>query len=279
MALQYAFCSYSFHRLLAAGKQDIFQYIIDSKELGACQLDPWNAHLSTLRDGDDVLKAGSDPQHAKLAPAEMEYLKPVKDAAEEAGLPWGIIAVDGGHIYEDTAAGRQANAAVARKWLDIAEFLGAPQMRVDAGGPEDMPDDAYAAIVEGYNDLIACARDKGVEILTENHWGPTRNPDHTIKLLENIEGLGLLFDTNNWIPERREEAWERCAKYARGTHVKTFAFDETGMDPTMDVARAINLAIDGGFDGVWGIESCPKEIDEYAGARQTVELLRLVIEG
>ena len=35
-------CSYSFHRLLAAGKQDIFRYITDCKELGCTGLDAWN---------------------------------------------------------------------------------------------------------------------------------------------------------------------------------------------------------------------------------------------
>ncbi len=56
--MQIGICSYSFHRLLADGKQDIFQYIRDCKALGCTQLDPWNAHLSDLKSGDDVLRLG-----------------------------------------------------------------------------------------------------------------------------------------------------------------------------------------------------------------------------
>ena len=52
-------CSFSFHRLLADGKQDVFQYILDCKKLGCTQLDPWNAHLSALKDGDAIISRGA----------------------------------------------------------------------------------------------------------------------------------------------------------------------------------------------------------------------------
>ena len=35
--------------VLKDGKQDIFRYIRDCKELGCTQLDPWNAHLADLK--------------------------------------------------------------------------------------------------------------------------------------------------------------------------------------------------------------------------------------
>ncbi len=62
MALQISIGSFSFHRLLAAGKQDIFQYILDCKALGCTQLDPWNAHLSSLQSGDEIITAGTESE-------------------------------------------------------------------------------------------------------------------------------------------------------------------------------------------------------------------------
>ena len=35
---------------------------------------------------------------------------------------------------------------------------------------------------------------KVVEVLVENHWGPTVIPDHVVKILEHATGLGLLID-------------------------------------------------------------------------------------
>src|SRR3712207_5531990 len=89
-------CSFSFHRLLAAGRQDVFRYVADCKDLGCTQLDPWNAHLSAVADGDAVLRAGHDPGRSHhLSAVDEDYLARVRRAADAAGLPFGTLAVDG----------------------------------------------------------------------------------------------------------------------------------------------------------------------------------------
>jgi sugar phosphate isomerase/epimerase len=265
---------FSFHRMLEAGKQDMFQYIQDCKDLGATQLDPWNAQLAPLQSGDVAAKAGADPEHAELTAQDDAYLRQVKQAADDAGLPFGCIAVDGAHIYEPTEEARLANRALAVRWLDVAEILGAEQMRVDAGGPQELPDDVFAIIVSGYNDLIARARAKNIEILMENHWGPSVIPQNVVKILGAIDGLGLLFDSNNWAPGVQEEGWVTCAKYARSTHFKTFAFDENGNEVSVDVPRCVRLVAEAGYNGCWGVESCPIDGDEYGAVRKTIELIK-----
>lgn len=267
-------CSFSFHRLLAEGKQDIIQFITDCKELGCTYLDPWNAHLAGVQDAETVKKAGFDPENAVLPAQDDEYIARVKVATDEAGLPFGCIAVDGAHIYEPTPEARRANRAVACRWLEIASKLGARQVRIDAGGPPEMPDEVFATIVDGYNDLVTRGREKGLEILIENHWGPSPIPENLVKILEAVDGLGLLFDTNNWAPGMQEQGWELCAKYARATHVKTFEFDADGNEPSVDVPKVINILVDAGFQGCWGVESCPKDGDEYEGARKSIALIR-----
>ena len=158
---------FSFHRALESGRQDMFKYIEDSKALGATQLDPWNAQLAPIQSADSIVKAGSDPGHAELTAQDDEYLARVKRAADAAGLPFGCIAVDGAHIYEPTPEAREANRRLAYRWLEVADILGAEQMRVDAGGPQELPDDVFAIIVAGYDDLIARARERNIEVLME----------------------------------------------------------------------------------------------------------------
>jgi hypothetical protein len=156
-------------------------------------------------------------------------------------------------------------------------------VRIDAGGPEEMPDDVFQIIVEGYQDLVARGREKGadekhpIEILMENHWGASKIPENVVKIMEAVEGLGLLFDTNNWAPGTREKAWQMCARYAKATHVKTFSFDEGGYEPTVDIPSAMNILVEAGYDGCWGIESCPQDGDEYAGVRKTIALIKRVL--
>ena len=48
--MELSICSYSFHRLLEAGQQDVFKFISDCHALGCTQLDLWNGHLPSLLD-------------------------------------------------------------------------------------------------------------------------------------------------------------------------------------------------------------------------------------
>lgn len=235
---------------------DIFRFIEWNKEHGFTQLDPWMKHL----------QAGYDDDH---------YIAQVKQAAAQVGLPFGCIAVDRAHIYEPEAAVRQEHRARAYRWIDICQQLGARQVRIDAGGREDhWPDDVFTTIVEGYQDLLAYAGARGVEVLVENHWGATTHAANVARLMDALPGLGLLLDTMNWAPGTAEQAWSQCAKYARLTHITTFAFDEQGNESTYDAAKAIALLRDSGYQGAWGIESIPNDGDEEAGVLQTLLLIK-----
>ena len=269
---------YSFHQLLESGKQDIFKYITDCRELGTTQLDPWNAQSAPIRNADEIVKAGSDPEGAQLTAQDDEYLKKVRATAEAAGQPFGCIAVDGAHIYEADPAVREAHRILADRWLEVAAMLGAEQIRIDAGGPADMPDDVFKIIVVGYEDLIERASRKNIEVLMENHWGPSVIPENVVKIMEAVPGLGLLFDSHNWAPGMQEKGWELCARFARSTHFKTFVFDENGNEPNVDLSRAIRLLVDAGYSGSWGVESCPEDGDEYGAARKTIALIKRNLE-
>jgi len=269
-------CSYSFHRLLEAGKQDIFRYITDCKELGCTLLDPWNSHLPELLPASRG-QAGGRARAESLSAKEEDYVKRIKAAAQAAGLPFGSLAADGAHIYEADLEKRQANRVEAYRWLTIAEKLRARQVRIDPGGSPEMPEEMFTVIVEGYQDLVKRAKDKGLELLIENHWGAANRPENIVRILEAVPGLGLLFDTHNWAPGTQPQGWELCARYAKATHIKTFAFDDAGNESTTDIPYIMRRLIDTGYRGVWGIESCPRDGDEYGGARKTIELIRRVL--
>ena len=256
--MDYSICSYSFHRTVAAGEMDIFSYITWNKENGFTQLDPWMKHLETGYEDD-------------------AFLDRVKVAAAAVDLPFGCIAVDGGHVYEATPEERAQRRTVAKRWIDICAYLGAPQVRLDSGGPEELTDEIFAIIVEGFNDLVAYGRTRGVEVIMENHWGASKHADNVVRILDAVDGLGLLFDTNNWAEGTAEAAWPKCAPYARLTHVKTWEFDDAGNDPTVDIPKAMRILLDSGYAGTWGIESSPIDGDEIGCALKTLALMKRVL--
>ena len=255
MPHRFSICSYSFRRSFASGAMDFRGYVDFHLRHGFSQLDPWMKHLEPALENNT-------------------WLADAKRMAEDAGLPYGCIAVDGGHMYEQSSAERAACREKANLWLDVAAALGASQMRIDSGGPEQLTDEIFEIIVEGYNDLIPRARKAGVDILVENHWGPTKRAENSVRLLEEVEGLGLLFDTNNWAPGTHEAAWRMCAPYARLTHFKTNSFDSRGYEPSVDLPKAFRILLDSSYDGVWGIESVPDDGDEEGAAVKTLALMQ-----
>jgi sugar phosphate isomerase/epimerase len=272
--MDFSIASWSFHRLLEAGKQDMFQYITDCKTLGCTYLDPWNGHLAPLVQEADTLKMGTDAGQTSFSAAGLDYAKRVKAAADAAGMPVSCLAVDGAHIYEPTPEARQANRANAYRWLEVAKLLGAEQMRIDSGGKEDLPGDQFDIIVEGLRDVTNRARDLGIQVVIENHWGASRVPENVLQMLKAVEGMGLLFDTQNFAPEDRERGWQLLAPYARSVHIKIFDFDADGNDPSGHTPRIVKLLVETGYKGCWGIESVPRDGDEIGAARKTIALIR-----
>ena len=255
MTHRFSICSYSFRRSFESSAMDYRGYVEFNRRHGFAQLDPWMKHIEPALE-------------------DKSWLADAKRMAEDAGLPYGCIAVDGGHMYEEDPAQRALCRETALRWLEVAAELGAPQMRIDSGGPEALTDEVFEIIVEGYDELIPAARSAGVEILVENHWGPTRYAENTVRLLESVAGLGLLFDTNNWAEGTQERSWQLCAPYARLTHFKTFSFDGQGNDPSVELNRACAILLEQGYKGVWGIESTPIDGDEEGAALKTMALIR-----
>lgn len=267
-------CSFSFHRTWAKGAMDLPGLIATCKDLGCTQLDPWVAHLNEPTSGEDTVRAGRNPHDARLGTPSDAHVAVVKRQIAAGGLPVGCLAVDGGHIYD---ADREKNALHrerAHRWIDIAGAIGATHVRIDAGGPEDMPAPILRELVAGYADVIGHAKDYGIRILVENHWGPTVIPENVNRLLDAVDGLGLLFDTNNWKPERQREAWALCGPRAEVVHVKTFAIGDDLVDPEIDLHDAFAILRQNGFDGLWCVESVPRDGEEISAARRTLELIR-----
>jgi sugar phosphate isomerase/epimerase len=275
--MKLSIASWSFHRLLESGKQDMFQYIIDCKNLGCTQLDPWNGHLAPLVLEDKSLKSSANALQPVFSAEGLAYVEQVKAAAEQAGLPFGCLAVDGAHIYEPTPDQRQINRAAAYRWLDVAKWLGASQIRIDSGGTSDLPDEMFTIVVDGFKDVITRARDLDLEVVIENHWGASNLPENVVRMLKAVDGLGLLFDSSNFAEGTQEKGWTLCSPYARSVHIKTCAFDAEGNETTVDVPRIVSVLLDNGYDGCWGVESVPEDSDELGAARKSLDLIRRIL--
>ena len=274
--MQFSVASYSFHRELASGRQDMFKYITDCKELGCTQLDPWNGHLAPLIAEDEQIRASANPTQTTFSPAGLNYVARVKEAADAVGLPFGCIAADGSHIWEPTQAERDANRACAYRWLDVAHRLGAESMRTDTGGKPELPDDMFAIIVDGLQDIVNHGRQLGVRVSIENHWGASNIPKNVVRVLDAVDGLTLLFDSRNWAKGTREEGWQLGVPRAKDVHIDIFKTQENPDTLEQDLTRLIKMLVKSGYNGCWGIESLPRG-DEYDGIRQSMAFIEKTV--
>jgi len=277
--MKLSICSYSFHRLLEQGKLDIFQYIDLCKQLGCTHLQPWNAHFVKPSDLKKVVELGKTPWEGKDSawldpPSDKSFLNDIKKYADMKELKFELICVDRAYIYDENKEIMMENRKRAYKWIETAEILEAEGIRIDAGGPQELSDEVFEIIAEGYNDLIEKGGNRGVAIYIENHWGSSNVPENIIRLLKSVKNLKYLFDTNNWAKGRQKDGWEMCARFADATHIKTFEFDESGEEKTVDLSKAITLLKQANYNGVWGIESVPREVDEITGAELTIRLIK-----
>lgn len=277
-------CSFSFHRLFGQGKMDFFSYITTCRELGCTHLQPWNAHFAHGVSLEDLVYLGRNPGEQDAPawldpPTDRAYVSDIRAAAQAAGLPFELICVDRAAVYDADPRVRADFRTRAYKWIDFAAELGAPAVRIDAGGPStpDLPDDIFAAIVAGYRDLIARGRAVGVSIFVENHWGSSNVPENIVRFLDTIEGLHFLFDTNNWAAGRQHDGWRMCGPRAHATHVKTHAFDANGNAVGVDIPAALAILVHAGYRGVWGVESVPADGNELEAARATLALIRRTV--
>ncbi len=116
--MNFSVASYSFHRLLEVGEQDMFKYITISKKLGCTHLDPWNGHLEPLIKESNEFKSGRNALRESFSPGSLDYAHRVREAVDEAGLPVACLAIDDAHIWEESPAARDINRRAAYRWLE-----------------------------------------------------------------------------------------------------------------------------------------------------------------
>lgn len=82
-----------------------------------------------------------------------------------------------------------------------------------------------------------------MKLLIENHGGISGNPDNVVRILEEVgsDYLGTCPDFGNFPAEIRYEGLSKLAKYAVVVHAKTYEFDESGEETTIDMKRCIDI--------------------------------------
>lgn len=279
--MKFSICSFAFHRGFFSGEIDALRYIQLSRDLGASHLHFWIVHLLRDLDLTDIRKWDWRPGSPEIpnwmrAPQDPAWVETLRQASAEAGLRHEMLAMEKGYAFGPDRTTRMRHRCFLEEWIAFAGAVGIPGVRVDPGGERDLCPEAVNAIVESYRELVAIGDSHKVRIFVENHWGASQQPEFLCRLLDEVEGLGLLLDSWNFgSDQERERGWELLAPRADAVHIKTRDVDAEGVEHMYPVDRCIARLCSADYKGIWGIESFPNDgADEVEAVRRTVTLIQ-----
>ncbi|MBK1877672.1 sugar phosphate isomerase/epimerase family protein [Pelagicoccus mobilis] len=277
-------CSFAFHRHFFSGIVDALKYIELSRELGVTHLHFWIVHLLKDLDMAEVRRWDWTPGSPEIpswmnAPQDDGWAREIRQTTEGLGLEHEMLAMEKGYAHLQSPAERQKHRNFLREWIEFAGKVGIPAIRVDPGGQRDLSPLEVQNIVTSYREVVSMAKDHGVRIFVENHWGASQQPDFLNHLLDKVEGLGLLLDSWNFgSAEERSYGWASLSHRAEAVHIKTRQVDSNGIEHMYPIDDGIKQLCSNNYDGIWGIESFPQnEEEEIEAVQNTLKLIQRAV--
>jgi sugar phosphate isomerase/epimerase len=218
-----------------------------------------------------------------------EYWTTFKQKCDDAGVIVGLIMCDNlGNIGDSDPEKRRETVEKHYPWVDIAAFLGAHSIRVNARG-EGTPEEVAANAADGLRMLGEYGASKGINVIVENHGGISSNGTWLSGVMDAVgmDNVGTLPDFGNFCIEGRpvfdcQEEYDRykgvaeLMPYAKGVSAKSYDFDENGEEMHMDYHRLMKIVKESGFRGYVGVEYEGTNLSEEDGIKATKALLEKV---
>jgi sugar phosphate isomerase/epimerase len=159
-------------------------------------------------------------------------------------------------------------------WLDVAEQLGTPRVRVPAG---DQPPSEETLALSARRLRELAAEHPDLRLLTENWRGLLVDEVSTTRLLDLVEGeVGLLIDTGNWDGEDKYRQIGAVAGRAECSQVKVRE-SAPGVLDEADLEQSLAALAEAGYAGRLSLVYAGSDDDEWGRLAQMQEVLRRVL--
>jgi sugar phosphate isomerase/epimerase len=210
-----------------------------------------------------------------------EYLRHLKRLSFLLGLDISGTAI-GNDFCHPPGEQRDQQLTLVKSWIDYAEIMGAPVIRVFSGRPRNNQTEAEAhkLAVEGMEECCDYAGKHGVFLALENHGGLTTRIDGLLALVRDVKSpwFGINLDTGNFQgcsdPDQAYADMARMAPFAINVQVKVL-IAMNGKKAPMDFSRLARILTDSGYRGYVVLEYeenepvrevCPRYVDELRKA-------------
>ncbi|MBI3085694.1 MAG: TIM barrel protein [candidate division NC10 bacterium] len=210
------------------------------------------------------------------------YLQMLRRTARDLGLAIIGIGVHNDFGRADTTI-RQSEMVKVKQWVEVAEQLGAPLVRVFAGTPEGGTAESGArwpAMIDSLREVAAFAGHAGVRLGPENHnhvaFTPTAS--ESLRVLAEVKSPHLvpLLDTGNYV-----DGWpsvQKTVAIAAHVHAKFWKVAADGSDEKVDYARIVPALRAAGYTG-WVSFEYEAEEPEATGIPRALAYLKRMLAG
>jgi sugar phosphate isomerase/epimerase len=185
---------------------------------------------------------------AKITP---EYLRSLKQHCFKLGLDVSGTAV-GNDFCHPAGEKRAAEIAGVKQWIDYAEILGAPVIRIFSGQPHGTSvAEAHSLAVAGIEECCQYAGEHGVFLALENHGGLTTTPEGMLALVRDVRSpwFGVNLDTGNFHGADLYADLAKLAPYAINVQIKVTVSGPDGKGQRADFSRLAQIMTDAGYRG------------------------------
>jgi sugar phosphate isomerase/epimerase len=210
-----------------------------------------------------------------------KYLKELKGRADDHGVTCVLIMIDGeGDMSAVDKKERDQAVENHKRWVDAAASLGCHSIRINTGNHYGSKD--VEGIAESCAALTEYGDSRSINIICENHGGPSSDPDSLLAVIAKVgkPRFGTLPDFGNFPKDRHDtytidvyDAIARMMPFAKGVSAKSYDFAPDGRESRLDFARILKIVTDSGYHGYVGIEYEGKKLPEPAGILATKALL------
>jgi sugar phosphate isomerase/epimerase len=218
---------------------------------------------------------GVDMTGYYLKSTEPEYLASLRRLAYRKGLAFSGAACGVSMVQADAAKRAEAVAGI-KKWVDVADVLGAPHLRIFAGKlPSGVTlEQSIDWVVEAMKAGCDYAGKKGITLGIEDHSGVSQQASVCLEIMHRVNSpyAGINLDITHFVPTAAQDAYaqiEACLPFATNTHIRD-KFDDGS---PVDLDRVWKLFAGAGFKGFMSAEYEDKE-DAMTGVPKLVEKIR-----
>ena len=188
-----------------------------------------------------------------------EYIYELKRKAFKLGIDISGTGIRNNFASPDPKV-RAADVELAKKWIVVAEKLGAPVIRLFAGaiptGYENKWDEVAGWMIECYKECAAFGEKHGVIIGIQNHGDMLQTAEQCIKIVKavNSKWAGIILDTGNFKVKDPYVDIETIIPYTVNWQVKESVFGVNSPIKT-DFPRLMKIIKRSGYRGYLPVET------------------------